>query len=244
MSRALLVIVARLLSHISARLRRGQARPSAFIHGFGAEPSDWAATADRLKARVAIAPHLPKVSWREKFETQGKQVESQLSSLATNSIAVGHSNGGVVAREWARLRQLGGIITIGTPHRGAPILANLPGWAAFTGTTKGLVNRAFSAFADDDGLDIDPRDCRKRAPRHVRLQPLVPDQPHQGARRHDDNSGHATDDAELVLPHVAQRQQQPGQGSLACAETRRDRERRLELLSRGPGAGHCAGTGR
>ena len=149
MSRALLVILATaLVSCLGEAEAGGQARPSAFIHGFVAEPSDWAATANRLKARVAIAPHLPKVSWREKFETQGKQVESQLSSLATNSIAVGHSNGGVVAREWARLRQLGGIITIGTPHRGAPILANLPGWAAFTGTTRGLVNRVFSAFAD------------------------------------------------------------------------------------------------
>jgi pimeloyl-ACP methyl ester carboxylesterase len=125
-----------------------QARPTVFIHGFGAEAADWAATADRLKARVAIAPHLPKVSWREKFETQGKQVESQLSSLATNSIAVGHSNGGVVAREWSRLRQLGGIVTIGTPHKGVPLLANLPGWAAFTGTTRGMVGQVFSAFRD------------------------------------------------------------------------------------------------
>ena len=123
-----------------------QARPTVFIHGFAAEASDWTATADRLKARVAIAPQMPKVSWREKFESQGKQVESQLASLATNSIAVGHSNGGVVAREWSRLRQLGGIVTIGTPHRGAPILTNLPGWAAFTGTTRGLVNQVFSAF--------------------------------------------------------------------------------------------------
>lgn len=125
-----------------------QARPTVFIHGFNAQASDWAGTADCLKARVAIAPYLPKVSWREKFENQGKQIESQLHSLATNSIAVGHSNGGVVAREWARLRQLGGIVTIGTPHRGVPMLANLPVWAAFTGSTRGLVNQVLSAFSD------------------------------------------------------------------------------------------------
>jgi hypothetical protein len=45
-----------------------QARPTVFIHGFNAQATDWAGTADRLKARVAIAPYLPKVSWREKFE--------------------------------------------------------------------------------------------------------------------------------------------------------------------------------
>ena len=167
MIRRALVIVAWLIVLCSVRSpsAAAQARPTVFIHGFAAEASDWAATADRLKARVAIAPHMPKVSWREKFETQGKQVESQLSSLATNSIAVGHSNGGVVAREWARLRQLGGIVTIGTPHRGAPMLANLPGWAAFTGSTRGLVNQVFSAFSDEHGLDLDPRHCRERATR-------------------------------------------------------------------------------
>jgi len=133
---------------VSASDAAGQARPTVFIHGFAAEALDWAATADRLKARVAIAPHMPKVSWKEKFDSQGRQVESQLSSLATNSIAVGHSNGGVVAREWARLRQLGGIVTIGTPHRGVPLLTNLPGWAAFTGSTRGLVNEVFTAFWD------------------------------------------------------------------------------------------------
>lgn len=123
-----------------------QATPTAFVHGFGAEASDWAATADRLKKRVAIAPQLPKMPWREKFENQGKQLQSQLGSLPTNTIAVGHSNGGVVSREWARLRQLGGIVTIGTPHKGAPIIANLAGWAAFTGSTRGMVNQVFSAF--------------------------------------------------------------------------------------------------
>jgi pimeloyl-ACP methyl ester carboxylesterase len=146
MTRALLVSCATVLC-VSASDASGQARPSVFIHGFGAEASDWAATADRLTARVAIAPYLPNVSWRERYENQGQQVESQLSSLATDSVAVGHSNGGVVAREWARLRQLGGIVTIGTPHRGLPLLTNLPGWAAFTGSTRGLVNQAFSAFS-------------------------------------------------------------------------------------------------
>jgi pimeloyl-ACP methyl ester carboxylesterase len=147
MTRTALVIAWAAAMCLLSSAAAGQARPTAFIHGFAAESSDWAATADRLKARAAIQPYLPPVSWKEKFETQAKQVEQQLSALATNSIAVGHSNGGVVAREWARMRQLGGIVTIGTPHRGTPILANLPGWAAFSGTTRGLIGEVFSAFA-------------------------------------------------------------------------------------------------
>ena len=147
MTRTPVVIACGVLWYLaSSSPAAGEARPTAFIHGFAAESSDWAATADRLKARVAIAPHLPKVSWKEKFDTQARQVELQLGALATNSIAVGHSNGGVVAREGARLRQLGGIVTIGAPHRGAPLLANLPMWAAFSGSTRGLIGEVFNAF--------------------------------------------------------------------------------------------------
>jgi pimeloyl-ACP methyl ester carboxylesterase len=148
MTRTLLTIAWTVALSLVSSVADGQARPTAFIHGFAAESSDWAATADRLRARAAIQPYLPALSWKEKFETQAKQVEKQLSALATNSIAIGHSNGGIVAREWTRTRQLGGIVTIGTPHRGTPILANLPGWAAFSGTTRGLVNEVFSAFSD------------------------------------------------------------------------------------------------
>ena len=147
MTRAPLVLAWAVALCLLSSVAAGQARSTVFIYGFGAESSDWAATAERLRARVSIQPYLPAVSWKEKFDTQARQVETQLSALATNSVAVGHSNGGIVAREWARIRQLGGIVTIGTPHRGAPILANLPGWAAFSGTTRGLINEVFSAFA-------------------------------------------------------------------------------------------------
>src|SRR5262245_55128998 len=131
MTRTSLVVLSMATLCLVSSSAAGQARPAVFIHGFGAESSDWAATAGRLKARGPIPAYLTSVSWKEKFETQGKQIETQLSTLATNSVAVGHSNGGIVAREWSRIRQLGGVVTIGTPHRGAPILANLPGWAAF-----------------------------------------------------------------------------------------------------------------
>ena len=126
---------------------RAQSRPTTFLHGFAAEASDWAATADRLRKRVSITPHLPSLPWREKYETQARQLQNALGSLPSNAVAVGHSNGGIVAREWSRLRALGGVVTIGAPHRGAPILANLPVWAAFSGTTSGLVGEAFAAFA-------------------------------------------------------------------------------------------------
>jgi pimeloyl-ACP methyl ester carboxylesterase len=149
MRRASLVAVA----IVSAGLRmapdaEAQNRNAVFIHGFGAEASDWAATADRLKASVAITPHLPAIKWREKYETQAKTLHSQpaYQGLPTNAVAIGHSNGGIVAREWSKLHRLGGIVTLGTPHLGAPIMGNLVRWAAFTGTTRGMVTDVVRAF--------------------------------------------------------------------------------------------------
>ena len=127
---------------------QAQSRPTVFLHGFAAQASDWATTAERLRLRVAITPNLPSLPWKEKYETQAKQLHAALGSLPANAVAVGHSNGGIVAREWIRLRpSMGGVVTIGTPHRGAPILVHLPAWAAFSGTTNYLVGRVFGAFS-------------------------------------------------------------------------------------------------
>lgn len=128
-----------------------QTRSSVFLHGFASEASDWAATADRLKQRVVIQPHLPSLPWKETYEKQAKTLQglAGIGALPTNTVVVGHSNGGVVAREWSRLRPFGGVVTIGTPHHGVPLLTHLPFWAAFTGTLRGLVGEVGGAFVEE-----------------------------------------------------------------------------------------------
>lgn len=107
-----------------------QDRPTVFIHGLNSTEQTWAATATRLAADVQIAAHLPNPAWRSTFETQAAQVQAAVGSLPGSTIAIGHSNGGLVAREWSRSRPLSGIVTLGTPHGGTPLIGNI---AAYTG---------------------------------------------------------------------------------------------------------------
>ena len=125
-----------------------QDREAVFLHGFGAAASDWAATADRLRTMAAIQPHIPSLPWASEFEKQAKDLQSktEFSTLPADAVAVGHSNGGLVAREWTKAHRLGGIVTIGTPHGGAPVLFHLQNWNVVAQTTQAAVGRVASAF--------------------------------------------------------------------------------------------------
>jgi pimeloyl-ACP methyl ester carboxylesterase len=126
-----------------------QERPTVFIHGFNSDGSGWSGTAERLRASTAIAPLIPNVSWRQIFQDQVGELnrDSTYASLPGSTIAIGHSNGGLAAREWSKTRPLSGVVTIGTPHRGAPILPQIGHWAAFSGSTTALVARVVQAYA-------------------------------------------------------------------------------------------------
>lgn len=130
-----------------------QDRPTVFLHGLGSSGSDWAATAARLRTMVAIEPRLPDLPWNSEFATQAQrlQTDAAYATLPKNTVAVGHSNGGVVAREWNKTHKLDGIVTLGTPHGGAPILLNLQNWATMSRITQAAIGRvagAFNAWSD------------------------------------------------------------------------------------------------
>ena len=126
-----------------------QDRPTVFIHGFNSDGTGWAGTAERLRNSTAIAPMTPNMSWRERFGDQVSILNQDpaYASLPGSTIAIGHSNGGLAAREWSRTRPLSGVVTIGTPHRGAPILPQLGHWAVFSGSTTFLVSRVIQTYA-------------------------------------------------------------------------------------------------
>ncbi len=124
-----------------------QDQPAVFVHGFAAAGADWAATAERLRQTVAIEPHRPDLSWRASYEDQASALQASLGHLAGGTVAVAHSNGGVVARQWTRHRPLSGIVTIGTPHRGVPLVAAFHRWTRFHSETPVLLNRVLGAFS-------------------------------------------------------------------------------------------------
>jgi pimeloyl-ACP methyl ester carboxylesterase len=123
-----------------------QDQQAVFIHGLGGSGADWEATAGRLQQMTAIEAHTPSLPWRESYDQQAVQLHNALGGLPSSTVAVGHSNGGIVAREWSKHRPLSGIVTIGTPHRGAPLMAAFHRWVGFNAETPSLLNAALNAF--------------------------------------------------------------------------------------------------
>ncbi|MFN2444143.1 MAG: hypothetical protein ABR606_00920 [Vicinamibacterales bacterium] len=104
---------------VDRSLVMAQDRPVVFVHGLGSGPGTWADTSARLQSRVRIDPRLPALPWWERFETQAGGLHAAVGDLAGDVVAVGHSNGGLVAREWSTARPVGALVTLGTPHGGA-----------------------------------------------------------------------------------------------------------------------------
>ena len=57
------------------------------------------------------------------LETQTAALDGALGGLPANTIAIGHSQGGLVTRQWSRTKALRGILTLGTPHTGSQLTA-------------------------------------------------------------------------------------------------------------------------
>jgi pimeloyl-ACP methyl ester carboxylesterase len=131
---------------------RGQERPIVFIHGVASGPETWHDAAARLQSTLEIAPAGARVTWRNSLESQGSEVQSQVGGLPPSTIAVGHSLGGLVARQWSRQRPLDGVITVGSPNRGAPIANHINEWAGFNAA---LFNAVATAFTSLGGLSYD-----------------------------------------------------------------------------------------
>ena len=107
------------------RTLQGQ-QPIVFVHGGFSDGSTWAQTAQRLAQEYNVTTTHPNLPSTQTFETQGQSLISQSSSLPGNTIAFGHSNGGLVSRQAnAAMRSWSGIGTIGTPHTGVPLAQNI-----------------------------------------------------------------------------------------------------------------------
>ncbi len=127
-----------------------QDREVVFLHGFNSDGSAWRDTATALQQVLRLTAHTPTTRWYTWLEEQAGSLQSGYHWLPDNAVAVGHSNGGLVAREWARHRRFDGIVTVGTPHEGA-LLAQRAFAVANASTTlfnlmqigSGVINNPF-----------------------------------------------------------------------------------------------------
>lgn len=124
-----------------------QERSVVFVHGFMSDGGTWAGAAARLAQRLEIAPATPTLSSRSLYESQASELQAQLGHLPSNVVAVGHSNGGLVSRQWSRQHGVSAIVTVGTPHRGAPLVSNLYHYAGFNNALLSSFNDVYRLFA-------------------------------------------------------------------------------------------------
>jgi pimeloyl-ACP methyl ester carboxylesterase len=120
-----------------------------FVHGLAADQHTWQATASRLQQQLAIRPYLPGLPWREVIEAQANQLQNQFGGLPTSTIAIGHSNGGLVTRQWSRQHPLRGLVTVGTPNGGAPAVDHLHDMVLFNQNLYNAIGLAGGAFSID-----------------------------------------------------------------------------------------------
>ena len=106
-------------------------RDVVFIHGLNSKGSTWDPVVADLTAKLAIRPHQPTLDWTTYYESQASSLDQKVPGLPSDTVAVGHSNGGVVARQWSRKKRLGALITVGSPNQGAPIVDHIFDWLGF-----------------------------------------------------------------------------------------------------------------
>jgi hypothetical protein len=126
-----------------------QDRAVVLVHGLASSGASWWDTAARLGAEVRVQPYTPDLQWKQRYPLQAAGLNAQpaIATIPGRPIAIGHSNGGIVSREWSRIRPLDGIVTIGTPHAGAPLMPQFYNWVVFQDSIWWLVTRVTSAFS-------------------------------------------------------------------------------------------------
>ncbi len=124
--------------------------PTVFVHGIFSSSDAWRATSQRLAATLQIAPHLPDLPSTSVLETQTAALDGALGGLPANTIAIGHSQGGLVTRQWSRTKALRGILTLGTPHTGSQLAARGLDLINFNYMVYNLAGLAFGTSSSPD----------------------------------------------------------------------------------------------
>ena len=94
--------------------------PVVLVHGWNSDGTTWNSTAGLLSSTGNYSPYAVNLDWSESLYPQATVVASA-PGFGPSGVLVGHSQGGLVSRLASRSGPVFGIITIGSPHNGAPI---------------------------------------------------------------------------------------------------------------------------
>ena len=107
-------------------------QPVVLVHGGFSDGSTWAATAQRLQQEFDVTTSRPNLPSTTTFQNQSASLIGQVGGLPGSTLAIGHSNGGLVSRQANEDgRPWSGILTIGTPHTGLPLAESVLNFTVF-----------------------------------------------------------------------------------------------------------------
>lgn len=114
-----------LVANTCMALAIGAQTPVVFVHGLASNGSTWQVAAQRLQQDLNVTTTTPNLPSFDSFENQANALITDEAGLASNAVAIGHSNGGTVSR-MANIdgRPWAGIITVATPHYGSVLAQN------------------------------------------------------------------------------------------------------------------------
>jgi pimeloyl-ACP methyl ester carboxylesterase len=133
-------------------------QPIVLVHGFNASGDDWGGTEEKFQQELYANFYSWTLGWDWPFAHQVGVLRNQMQAaqLPDTSILIAHSFGGLISRELTRTQKVKGILTIGTPHGGAPIAGSV---LDLVPTVYGalITTTAATAFSDYYNLgSVDP----------------------------------------------------------------------------------------
>jgi pimeloyl-ACP methyl ester carboxylesterase len=149
MSRVLGIVLAVLAMACAAPGRAmAQDPPLVLVHGLKSNGTTWVDAESRFSRQLAVTVYNPTTSWQALFAEQAAQLQGQLPGIQGLPVVVGHSNGGIVAREWSKMRPMKGLLTLSSPNQGAPIANNAFAWGLYNASIVNGVLNVQASFAN------------------------------------------------------------------------------------------------
>jgi hypothetical protein len=102
----------------------------------------------RFNRQLAVTVYNPTVGWKGPLPEQAALLQGKLPGIQGLPVVVGHSNGGVVAREWSKTRPMKGLLTLSSPNQGAPIANNAVAWGMYNASIVAGILNVQASFSD------------------------------------------------------------------------------------------------